>query len=746
MRVPMPHLVATGCLVAVNACVLTASLLPAHAQPQNNARRPPASTPAGTTDIAGIAGTSFTPFTSSTGDDTLLQARDALRTRDKARLAGARAALLSAGHPLALWSDYWDLSSRLDVAQQPELDAFYARWPGSYVEDRLRNDWLLELGRRRNWALFRIDFPRFRMNDDREVTCYRLLTQHLDGVDVRAAAQPPWQAQRDGDDGCPLLGKTLVDARVLKADDAWHTARVATEANRQRSARAAAALAAQASLRAEASPAAVQATGLAASEAVAELFRDPGRFLNRQASVGLQRELALLALMRLAAADPDAAAAQLDTSWQAQLTPTQAALGWAHTAKQAAMKQSPQSTVWAERAWKLRAQSQRTGHDPSWSDDLLAWHVRAALRLPASDANRWPLVARAIGALSPAEQRDPAWTYWQARAADALAPRGEAGDAARAEARQALQALSQQTGFYPKLATEELGQRVALPQPPSPLSAFETQVARSHPGLQRALQMIALGLRSEGVREWNFSLRGMGDRELLAAAQTACEREVWDRCINTSERTRTEVDMAQRFPTPHRDAVRAKAREVGVDAAFVYGLIRQESRFIMDARSSVGASGLMQLMPATARWTAKKIGLPFTPEMINDRDANLRLGATYLKLVLDDFGGSQAMAAAAYNAGPGRPRRWREGPPVEPAAWAESIPFNETRDYVKKVLSNAVDYALVMNTPAASVTSVATAANPAAAAAPAAASIRARLGPPIGPRDAGAAVPDTQLP
>ena len=132
----------------------------------------------------------------------------------------------------------------------------------------------------------------------------------------------------------------------------------------------------------------------------------------------------------------------------------------------------------------------------------------------------------------------------------------------------------------------------------------------------------------------------------------------------------------------------ARAQEIGLDPAYVYGLIRQESRFIMDARSGVGASGLMQVMPATARWTAKKIGLPTSRRrMITDRDTNLHLGTTYLKLVLDDFGGSQALAAAAYNAGPGRPRNWRDGPVLEAAIWAENIPFTETRDYVKKVLS-----------------------------------------------------------
>ncbi|WP_162910403.1 lytic transglycosylase domain-containing protein, partial [Azohydromonas sediminis] len=261
---------------------------------------------------------------------------------------------------------------------------------------------------------------------------------------------------------------------------------------------------------------------------------------------------------------------------------------------------------------------------------------------------------------------------------------------------------------------------------PAPLSAAERAAAQRHPGLARALHALALGLRSEGVREWNFSLIGMGDRELLAAAQLACTRAVWDRCINTSERTRAEVDLAQRFPTPFRAAVVERARDAGLDPALVYGLIRQESRFVTDARSGAGASGLMQVMPATARWVARRLGLTYTPQMIDDLQTNLRLGTTYLRLVLDDFGGSPALATAAYNAGPGRPRRWRDGPELEPAMWAETIPFNETRDYVKKVLSNAAYYAVVL------------AGEPP--------SLKARLGPPIGPRPADAPPANDELP
>ncbi len=646
------------------------------------------------------------------GDDIVVQARDALRSKDKARLAGARVAVNAAGHPLAMWVEYWELSNRLAEAQQADLDAFYERWRGTYVEDRLRNDWLLELGKRRDWANFRADFPRFRMNDDREVACFALLTRHLDGQDVRDAALEAWFSQRDLDDGCQAMATTLVEAKVFKPADAWHKARLAIEINRPRAARAAAALVRQAN-----------------DAIVATIVDDPVRWLRRQphVSAGQAYELELLALMRLAANDPEQAAGLLAGTWSERLPGTLTATAWAHAAKQAALKQQPQAAAYARRAWQLwDAAARPKGTPPPWSDDLLAWHVRAALRQPANEASRWPLMSRAIAAMSAAEQRDSAWVYWRARATQAGARPGAEGDAERATATLQLQAIAPQLSFYGKLATEELGASVPLPPAPPPPSPAEREAARSQPGLARALKLIELGLRNEGVREWNYSLRGLADRELLAAAQWACEREVWDRCINTSDRTRGEVDLAQRFPLPFRQQVLAQARETGIDPAVIYGLIRQESRFITDARSGVGASGLMQLMPATARWTARKIGLPYTPAMINDNGVNLRLGASYLKLVLDDFGGSLAMAAAAYNAGPNRPRRWREGALMEPAAWAETIPFNETRDYVKKVLSNSVYYAALLGVPGPT--------------------LKARLGAPIGPRDGTAPASDRELP
>jgi soluble lytic murein transglycosylase len=135
---------------------------------------------------------------------------------------------------------------------------------------------------------------------------------------------------------------------------------------------------------------------------------------------------------------------------------------------------------------------------------------------------------------------------------------------------------------------------------------------------------------------------------------------------------------------------------LGLDKAWVYGLIRQESRFIMDAQSHVGASGLMQVMPSTGRWVAKKIGLAdFVQDMLSDVRTNILLGANYLNMVLGNMDGSQVLATAAYNAGPGRLRSWRSTltRPMDSAVFIESIPFVETRTYVKNVMSNTTYYA-----------------------------------------------------
>jgi len=655
-------------------------------------------------------------------DTTVVDAREAARKRDRAGLAAARAAMQAGQHPLTPWVEYWDLSNRLTAVQADEVEAFYSRWSGSYVEDRLRNDWLQELGRRRDWAGLARDYPRFRMNDDREVTCWWLFTEHLAGRDVTEAARQAWWAQRDNDDGCNLLATAMVDGKRFSNEDVYRKARLAIEAQRPGVAKSALGL-----------------LGNVAGRDAVEAIDNPAHYLKRPLSSPSRaaQELRLLAVMRLATTDVDAAAAQMAPNNQLLHAPV-AAWGWAFLGRQAAFKLSADASDHYRRALVLLTERDprslvRQGDElrsAGWSDETLAWGVRATLRnLPP--VQRWPQVLQLVEAMSADQQRDPAWAYWRARALAATARDGAEGDGQRADAQRQLAVLAGALSFYAKLAAEDLGSPAPLPAAPLPLTPAERQAAASHPGLHRALLLVQLNLRDEARREWNFSLRGMADRELLAAARLACDRADWQLCINTAERTRAEFDTSLRYPMPFADDITDAARAAGLDPALVFGLIRQETRFMPQLKSVVGAAGLMQVMPATARYVAKKIGLPWTdPALITDPLTNLKLGTAYLKMVLDDLGGSQPMATAAYNAGPGRPRRWREGPTLETAIWAENIPFNETRDYVKKVMSNAAVYAALLDRR-----------QPAPAAL-----LRPRLGPSIGPRAAAANTPNTELP
>ncbi len=600
-------------------------------------------------------------------DDVILEMNQAFNKGDKNRLS----ALLpqTRGHVLEPLAAYWEMRTRLDSAPESEIRSFLSTYAGSYYEDRLRNDWLLQLGKRRDWANFTAEYPRYRMRDDREVRCYALATEAMNSkANVAEEAKRLWYALREADDGCTYVAEHLHSGKQINGLDLWRKARLAMEANRPRPAQTA-----------------VDIEAPRLSEQVALIHADPERYLDKRiiAITKSRKELAVLALIRLAANQPDKAAELLDKRWSIQLSAEERNWTWGVIGKQAAWKLQDNAASYFAKVQK----------DSDLNDELLGWKVRAALRM-----GQWRQVLTATQAMSPESQKDPAWVYWRARALAATAQ----DNAQKLEAQGLLRSIASVRGFYEQLALEELGQAITLPERPLALTPQEKAAALINPGLQRALYAINLGLRPEGNREWNYSTNlhtpgGMNDRELLAAADLACQRQVWDRCINTSDRTKDAIDFEQRFPMPLREIVVRRAGDIKLDPAYVYGLIRQESRFVMDARSHVGASGLMQVMPATAKWTAKKIGLTnFTPDQITDREVNVAIGTGYLKLVLDDFEGSMPLATAAYNAGPGRSRTWRNGPVLEAAIWAENIPFQETRDYVKKVLSNTTNYAAIL--------------------------------------------------
>ncbi|MBU3724726.1 MAG: hypothetical protein FGM18_04330 [Burkholderiaceae bacterium] len=337
-------------------------------------------------------------------------------------------------------------------------------------------------------------------------------------------------------------------------------------------------------------------------------------------------------------------------------------------------------------AWGLMQEGWSSlGQQP---DEALQAAAREAIRRSA-----WPKLLDIIAAMREPLRTETAWQYWRAIALKETRQ--------KEKSEEILKRLRDDFGFYGMLAQEELGSPVRLPTKSEvTLSAEDQKRLDQDTGIQRSYALLRAGMRAEAVMEWSAAMRGRNDAELIRTALHARKAGFYDRMIAAADRTQEEHDFSLRYPTPFKDTVISAAKKKSLDPWWVLGLIRQESRFIPDVKSSVGAAGLMQIMPATGKMLAKEVGMKNTRNLqLTDVELNVQLGTTYMRQLHDRFDGSALLASAAYNAGPSRAVNWRSALPrrIDGAAFAESIPFPETRDYVKRVLSNAVLYHAVHN-------------------------------------------------
>ncbi|WBS03348.1 transglycosylase SLT domain-containing protein [Pseudoduganella sp. SL102] len=588
-------------------------------------------------------------------DDAFLLLRDSVRRNDATK-AEFYAARLS-DYAIPSYVDYYRLKSHFTAASSAEILAFLQRYEGTAIADRLRNDWLLELGRKREWALFDQQYPLFVLKDDTQVKCYALLSRLSKGENVATDARtlliyPPYYGE-----GCSALIASLAQTGQFSQEDLWAQVRLAGETK-------------------AAGPARRTIMLLNGSDKkIAQAIDVPAVVLAK--GVGdtkADREVFLVALGRAARTSVKLSVLALEKALP-RLTPQEQAIGWANIALPASYAVDPETSGYWRRA-----------NGAPLSIDQHQWRTRYALR----DGN-WQLVRDYLAAMPAQLRQDPTWVYWQARTFVALA-----GGRMTPEAQFLYQSIAGREDYYGLLAAEELGRTVTIPAPGAPVTAQEIAAIATNPGIRRALKFFDMRLRFEGLREWNWEVRHLSDRELIAAAEYARQHHILDRMVYTSERTRALADYTHRYPAPHDEIMRPTTNTLGLDRAWVYGLIRQESRFVMNAQSSAGASGLMQVMPSTGRWVANKIGLTnFVQDMLTDVRTNILLGANYMNMVLGSMDGSQVLATAAYNAGPGRLRSWRSklDKPMDATVFIESIPYSETRGYVKNVMTNATYYA-----------------------------------------------------
>jgi len=597
-------------------------------------------------------------------DADFLAARDAFRSGNAASLDGYAPRFKSS--PLEIYIAYYRLRMNLETADAATVKSFLNRPDDSPLIDRLRVDWLKLLGKKQQWELFDGEYPRA-ANADTELLCYALQSKRRIAAEAAMTdARALWFSGKSLPESCSAIFDAALAANILSGQDVWQRLRLTLEAGNVTLAK---------NLLGK-----LPARWSVSSEGLDRAASDADRYLEHatldQAGEG-SRLVALFALQRLAKQSPELAAARWNKIAQFFTSSEQQYFyGW--LGYEAARKLDTRALAWFQFA-----------HTPALNEAQLAWRARAALR-----SKNWQEVLVSINAMNENQQRDPAWRYWKGRALQALNR--------SLEATKLLAPLSTEYHFYGQLANEELAGATLMSATQTNYKPSKQEIARVEalPGVQRTLALYRMDLRTDALKEWSWVVRNFNDQELLAAAEIARRNEMYDRAIGAADRTVNVHDFGLRYLAPYRDALQQHIKENGLEEAWVFGLMRQESRFVTAAKSNVGAAGLMQVMPSTARWIAKKLGLKsYRDSLIHQLDTNLRLGTFYMKTVLSWFDGSPVLATAAYNAGPGRARRWRAEQPLEGAIYAETIPFDETRDYVKKVLSNTTYYASQFGAP-----------------------------------------------
>ncbi len=369
--------------------------------------------------------------------------------------------------------------------------------------------------------------------------------------------------------------------------------------------------------------------------------------------------------LRLARKDVDAALARFDSLIRAR--------GFTSAAASPYAMSLALSLAWSRRSETLAYFARVQPGD--LTDQAHEWHARAALRV-----GRWQVVKQVIGAMPEALRAQARWRYWLARA------------------HQQLNELDTARGLYQTLVANDDNYFAAMAAarlkvsyaPHVQVIANDAALAaqlREHDAMQRIRELLSVKLRDEATAEWMVAFGGWSREQQLAAARLIAGWGWHEQMVAVTARMGLYNDYELLYPTPYDDAVNAAASLSKLSADLIYAQMRQESLFRADAVSSANARGLMQLLPATARSTARQFKLPSPAlEDLFNPVINVPLGAVHLKSLIDNFDGQVVLALAAYNAGSGAARRWLPSSTMDSDIWIENIPYNETRAYVQRIL------------------------------------------------------------
>lgn len=593
---------------------------------------------------------------SQPADPPVIEQRAIYQRARQAQLAGHHTKALElakaiTGYALYPYVIYEDLNRRLDQIPADDVALFLRREDGSLLASRLRRQWLVLLAARGRWKLYGRDYQ---PQDSLDLQCHYLTARLRAGESetVLTDARKIWLSGDSLPSACDpaferlsasaLMDDNLIAERLQLALRKGHTAlaqyllrKIREPANRAKA-----------------------ALWIQARQSPQSLLRQ----LDHAAAS--QRDIVVYALDVLAGRNVD-----------------EARLAWSHAAQQiefTALEVGRFAALLARRAaadGHAERMALLDAVPPEALDGAIEHHrIREAIK-----NEDWPALAHWTDHPAQAEENVLRWRYWQARALSKL------GQQERAEA--LLGELALERDYYGFLAADEIGTDYVLQHVATNAAESELTALAALPAIQRARELAAVQPDVESRREWQFQVMHFDRRQLEVAAVLATQWGWHDRAIAALGQARSYNDLELRFPLLHSKLATEQGRRRHIAPARVLAIIRSESAFARQARSSAGALGLMQLLPGTARETARRIGMSYSSDaQLFEPKINITLGSAYLAQSMASFGDSFAMAAAAYNAGPGRVRQWQGVQCVAADRWIELIPFDETRAYVRRAL------------------------------------------------------------
>lgn len=550
-----------------------------------------------------------------------------------------------------------------DEIKADEVEAFLKRWPDTLAADDVRRAWLADRARLGRWKEFRAAYA---PGLGRELVCHEFSARLADGEKLEFARDwaPLWESSTGLPASCDAPLAWSVDKGVIDAAKLWQRIDRALDANQSGVADELVA-----HLPAAERPAAAQ---------IALALRDAPTALKQAGTWPddtRHRDAVAAAIRRVARRDSDAAA-----DAYAKLKPRY---------KFSEKQQGDIAAAFAlYRATEFDADAlARLAAVPavSQTDGTREWRVRVALA--ASD---WTAALKALDALSDTQKADAEWRYLRARVLVKLDRKTDAAPL--------FAALAREANFYGFLAADWGGEPYTIC--PATLAADrDAEKALKDGALGRAFEWRAVDRLRDARREWDWALARMTVEQRRLAADLAYREGWYDRAVFALNKGEELKLYEQRFPLAREPQIRRESRATGLDPAWTYAIIRAESAWVEDARSSANALGLMQLLPGTAAQLAKREGIAYRrAEDLFLPDTNIALGTRYLSQMAEKYNGAPWLASAAYNAGPAPVGRWLAARgELEPDFFIASIPYRETREYVARVLAFSVIYDWRMN-------------------------------------------------